>query len=92
MTGVAATHLKNGTTIDHRLALKRSDNPTNPLTTKIIEKIKKLWQEATGVLVDEILMADMWMLLRFHRALQAAMNNSLPFDGVHNSVLQAQTR
>ena len=83
MTGVAATQLKGGTTIDKRLGLRRHDDPLKALSTNKKKTLETLWGEAAGILIDEISMADSHMVVRFNRALRCITGCDRPFGGVH---------
>ncbi len=83
LTGVAATQLNGGTTIDKRLGLNRHDNPLKPLSVEKKKALIALWADAAGILVDEISMADNRMFLRIDRALKSITSSSLPFGGVN---------
>jgi hypothetical protein len=83
LTGVAATQLEGGTTVDKRLGLDRGDNPLAPLGILKKAELVKLWAHATGLLVDEISMADSRMFVRFDRALRLITGCDRPFGGVN---------
>ena len=83
MTGVAATQLAGGTTVDKRLGIRRHDDPLKALSANKIKALKTLWGEAVGILIDEISMADSRMTVRFDRALKCITGSDRPFGGVH---------
>jgi hypothetical protein len=82
-TGIAATLLQNGSTIDSLFGTGFMPNPSPPpLDTKSLENLQLEFEGVRLLIIDEISMVDWRKLHQIHIRLQQIQGNRLPFGGI----------
>jgi hypothetical protein len=81
-TGIAATLLKNGKTINSLLKIPPSASSLPKIKEPQLLQLQIIFKNVKLLIIDEISMVDYSMMYRIHARLQQIYNNLLPFGGI----------